>query len=141
MIITSTSIRQLLSKWDGKLVWHTELGAFHGCKWKLASLLEALILHLIDVPPLGIGCVYITSTISTMLHGNVYDVIVRCYLVFILFYFVSMLSSFIGKKGNMSHASVCISSLPKGCILIQRLISLSTNQHQVKITFIICSTR
>jgi len=57
-------------------------------------------LHLIDVPPLGIGCVYIISIISTMLHGNVYDVIVGCYLVFICFDFVFTLSSFIGKKGK-----------------------------------------
>jgi len=95
MIITSTSIRQVFSKWDGKLVCHTKLGEFHGCRWEFA-----LILHLIDVPPLGIGCVYIISTIITMLHGNVYDVIMGCYLVFICFDFVSMLSSFIEKKGK-----------------------------------------
>jgi hypothetical protein len=62
--------------------------------------LEALILHHIDVPPLGIGCVYVNSTIGTMLHGNVYDIKVGCYLVFIFFNFVFILSSFIGKKGK-----------------------------------------
>jgi hypothetical protein len=42
----------------------------------------------------------ILSTVSSMLHGNVYDVIIGCYPTCTCIDFVSMLSSSIEKKGK-----------------------------------------
>jgi hypothetical protein len=75
-------------------------GEFHDCKWDMTNLMNALVFHHIEVPPLGIKCVYIVSTINSMLHNNFYEVIVVCYLACTCTDFISMLASSIGKEGK-----------------------------------------
>jgi hypothetical protein len=75
-------------------------GEFHDCKWDMTNLMNGLILCHIGIPPLGIRCVYIVSTINSMLHNNFYEVIVSCYPVCICIDFISMLASFIEKEGK-----------------------------------------
>jgi hypothetical protein len=66
---------------------------------------------------------------------------IGCYLTCTCIDFVSMLSSSIKIKESMSHANICISSLPKGCLVIWKLISSYTNQHWVRLRFIVCCRR
>lgn len=42
------------------------------------------------------------------------------------------------RKESMSHENFCISSLPKRCLVIRKLISSSINQHWVGMRFIAC---
>jgi hypothetical protein len=115
-------------KWDGRLVWCNELNELHDYKWELANLMDALILHHIDVPPPRIGCVYTISTIGCMLHDNVYDVIVGCHLACTCIDFIFMLHHLLfERKVSTFHASICVSSLLKGYFVMWNLIFLSTN--------------
>jgi hypothetical protein len=102
-------------KWDGRLVWCNELSELHDYKWELASLMDALILHHIDVPPPTIRCMHTISTIGSMLHDNVYDVIVGCYLACTCFDFIFMLHYLLFERKVITfHASIFVSSLLKG---------------------------
>jgi hypothetical protein len=92
--------RQTLSKCDGKSIWQSELDELRDYKWESTTLMDALILHHIDIPPLGIKHVHTISTASFVLHGSVYDVIIKCYLACTCIDFVFMLSSSIEKKGK-----------------------------------------
>jgi hypothetical protein len=44
------------------------IGEFHDCKQNMTNLMNALVLCHIEVPPFGMRCVYIVSTINSMLH-------------------------------------------------------------------------
>jgi hypothetical protein len=88
------------SKRDGKLVRRNEPNELHDCKSESTNLMDASILHHIDIPPLGIGCVYMMSIDGSMLHGSGYDVTIECYLACTCIGFVFLLSSSIIKKGK-----------------------------------------
>lgn len=60
----------------------------------------ASILHHIDTPPLGIGCVYTMLIDGSLLLANVYDVTIECCPGCTCIDFVSLLSSSIRKKGK-----------------------------------------
>jgi hypothetical protein len=55
----------------------------------------ASILHHIDTPPLGIGCVYTMLIDGSLLHASVYDVTIECCLGCTCIDFVSLLSTFV----------------------------------------------
>jgi hypothetical protein len=84
----------------GNLIYGVIWGEFHDYKWDMTNLMNALVLCHIQVPPLGIRCVSIVSTINFMLHDNFYEVIVGCYPTCTCIDFISMLASSIGKEGK-----------------------------------------
>jgi len=97
----------------------------------------ASILHHTNTPPPGIGCVYTMlmmvpcyMPMFMMSQSNVALVA----LALILYFCCHPLSE---RKESMSHANFCISSLPKRCIVIWKLISSSINQHWVRMRFIV----
>ncbi len=104
VMINTDNLQEALQaplKWDGRLVSCNELSELHDYKWELAKLMDALILHHINVPPLRIGCVYTISTIGSMLHDNVlwfHSGMLPCLYLFWFYFYVT--SSFIWKKGN-----------------------------------------
>lgn len=91
-------VGQAPSKHDGKSFQWSELSEFDDYKWESSNLMDVSILHHIDFPPLGIGHVYTIPIFASMLHGNVYDVTMGCYLACSCFDFISMLSLSIGNK-------------------------------------------
>lgn len=86
---------------------------FHDCKWDMTNLMNALVLCHIEVFPFGMRCVYIISTINSMLHNNFYEVIVGCYLGCISLISYQCWPLLFKKKENMSHSNTCISFMPK----------------------------
>jgi hypothetical protein len=60
--------------------------------------MDVSILHYIDLSPPGIGHVYTIPIFGSMLHGNVYDVTMGCYLACSCFYFIAILLVSIGNK-------------------------------------------
>lgn len=70
----------------------------HDCKWEMTNLMNVSILHHIEVPPPRIRCVYIVSTINSMLHDSIYKVTMGCYPTCTCIDFILMLTSSIGKN-------------------------------------------
>ncbi len=86
------------SKHDGKSFWWSEPSELDDYKWESSNLMDVSSLHHIDIPSFGIGHVYTISIFGSMLHDNVYDVTMGCYLTCSCFDFISMLSFSIGNK-------------------------------------------
>jgi len=89
--------RQAPSKRDREVVRWNQPSELRDYKWEMTNLMNASILHHIDVSPPKIRCVYIISNVNSMLHDGIYEVTMGRYPTCICIDFILMLTSSIGK--------------------------------------------
>lgn len=89
--------RQAQSKRDREVVRWNQPSELRDYKWEMTNLMNASILHHIEVSPPRLRCVYIISNVNSMLHDGIYEVTMGRYPTCICIDFILMLTSSIGK--------------------------------------------